>query len=69
MKILKNLVCRIIGHKIFEDSGRECCLRCKQDSFYNVYFYYTVPNLILNSIESIKDRIKSIKTKKDNLPF
>jgi len=64
---MKTIICRIIGHKIFNDSDRKCCLRCKQDSFYNIYFYSTVPDLAIRLI----DKIKSIKIKshKNKLPF
>jgi len=66
MKTLKNILCRIIGHKIFDDSGRECCLRCNQDSFYNLYFYTTIPNIAI----SLYEKVKSIKPKsKSELPF
>lgn len=65
---MKQLICRIIGHKIFMDSDRECCLRCRQDSFYNIHFYTTLPQLLSRLIVFIKS-LKINKHKNSGLPF
>jgi len=52
MKKLLNIICRIVGHKTFNESGYECCLRCSQHSYYNKLYSYTIPGL-LNKIKSL----------------
>ena len=69
MKKLLNIICRIVGHKTFNDGSYECCLRCDQHEFYNYFYYYTIPGLFHYLKFTAKWIWDKRFTKDNGLPF